>query len=735
MAILKCKMCGGDLVLTGGSTIAECEYCGSIQTLPAVDDEKKLALFARANRLRMACYFDKAAGIYETIVTEFPEEAEAYWGLVLCKYGIEYVDDPITGKKIPTCHRSSFDSIMDDSDFEQVLENADTAARKVYREEAKQIEAIRKGIIAVSANEEPYDIFLCYKETAENGDRTWDSVLAQDVYDVLTDRGYRVFFSRITLEDKLGVEYEPYIFAALNSAKIMLVFGTDYEYFSAVWVKNEWSRFLKLMAKDKDKHLIPCYKGIDVYDMPKEFAKLQAQDMGKVGAVQDLLRGIEKLMPKKQNTATIVQERVIVGGSGNVETMLRRVYRFLEEEKWTAADECCERILDMDDENAAAYLGKLLAQFHVKKQEELISLGHAIENNVNYQKAMRYGDEALRKKLREYAEYAQKKEIYKRGYAHMSGRMVTAEAYKRAISEFEKISGWQDADQKIEICRQEIARLEEAREQKEQLKKQKRQKAKEKKIKVKTATSAKRGKMKIAIVLSVLAVLLICATALGLAEYGYRSIPAALYAGEISAQTAYEKMQQFKWYKEPDGCFKAWVNRLDKTLYPEVCNITELEIPADVAEISERAFAHLEKLERVIIADGVTNIDNNAFIDCKMLKTVVIPESVNSIGNNAFDSCTSLTELTIPNGVTNIGDGAFSDCSSLNKITIPKSVERMGFDVFAQCRQLKKIYCEAEKAGENWDSNWVCFYLEYNGSEWALPEWQENLEIIWGYTG
>ena len=32
--------------------------------------------------------------------------------------------------------------------------------------------------------------------------------------------------------------------------------------------------------------------------MPKEFAHLQAQDMGKVGATQDLLRGIEKLMPK-----------------------------------------------------------------------------------------------------------------------------------------------------------------------------------------------------------------------------------------------------------------------------------------------------------------------------------------------------------------------------------------------------------------------------------------------------
>ena len=292
MAVLKCKMCGGDLVLNSDSTIAECEFCGTQQTVPTADNEKKITLFQRANRLRFACEFDKAAGIYESIVAEFPEEAEAYWGLILCKYGIEYVDDPATAKKIPTCHRSSFDSVMDDSNFELVMENADSTARGVYRNEAKQIEELRKSIIEVSSKEEPYDIFICYKETAPDGDRTIDSVIAQDVYDALTEKGYRVFFSRITLEDKLGQEYEPYIFAALNSAKIMLAFGTDYEYYNAVWVKNEWSRFLQLIAKGEKKTLIPCYKNIDAYDMPKEFAKLQAQDMGKWWAIQDLLRGM-----------------------------------------------------------------------------------------------------------------------------------------------------------------------------------------------------------------------------------------------------------------------------------------------------------------------------------------------------------------------------------------------------------------------------------------------------------
>ncbi len=294
--------------------------------------------------MRRACEFDKAAGVYESIVADFPEEAEAYWGLVLCRYGIEYVDDPATGKKIPTCHRSSFDSILDDTDFDQACENADAIARRLYRDEAKAIENIRRGILEVSGKEEPYDIFICYKETDENGGRTIDSVIAQDVYDALTEKGYRVFFSRISLEDKLGTEYEPYIFAALNSAKVMLAFGTDFEYFNAVWVKNEWSRFLALIAAGQKKTLVPCYKGIDAYDMPKEFAKLQAQDMGKVGAIQDLLLGIDKIMGK----GSITHAGMPSSAATPQNALTERGMLFLEDKDWAKADEYFERALDQN---------------------------------------------------------------------------------------------------------------------------------------------------------------------------------------------------------------------------------------------------------------------------------------------------------------------------------------------------------------------------------------------------
>ena len=75
MAILKCKMCGGDLNVTADEKIVECEFCGTTQTIPEVSDEKKTNLFNRANRLRIANDFDKAGGIYESIIAEFPDEA------------------------------------------------------------------------------------------------------------------------------------------------------------------------------------------------------------------------------------------------------------------------------------------------------------------------------------------------------------------------------------------------------------------------------------------------------------------------------------------------------------------------------------------------------------------------------------------------------------------------------------------------------------------------------------
>lgn len=366
MAIIKCKMCGGDIEISADKTFGTCEYCGSTMTLPKVDDEQRAAAFNRGNHFRRSGEFDKALAVYERIVAEDDNDAEAHWCCALCRFGIEYVEDPATYEWLPTCHRASFDSFLEDVDYLAAVEHSDGITRRQYQKDAAKIAEVQRGILATSQNEQPFDVFLCYKETGEDGQRTRDSLMAQEVYYELTEQGYRVFFARITLEDKAGAEYEPYIFAALNSAKVMVVIGTKPEHFNAVWVKNEWSRFLSMMKKDRSKLLLPCYRDMDPYDLPEALSVLQSYDMSKIGFMQDLIRGVKKVIDagKPQEAAKeTVKETVVVHneGGGNVQALLKRGNMALEDGEWKKADEFFEQVLNQDAECGAAYLGKFLS--------------------------------------------------------------------------------------------------------------------------------------------------------------------------------------------------------------------------------------------------------------------------------------------------------------------------------------------------------------------------------------
>ncbi len=405
MAVFKCKMCGGSLDVQENMTVIECDFCGTKQTLPNTNDEALQTLFNRANTLRMKSEFDKAAELYEKIVEQDDTQAEAHWGIVLCKYGIEYVEDPKTRKRIPTCHRASFEAVTKDIDYQAAIKHADTHQKYIYEAEAKAIDAIQRDILKIVNEEEPFDVFICYKETDSNGKRTVDSTIANDIYYQLTEQGYKVFYAAITLEDKLGQEYEPYIFAALNSAKVMLSIGTKPEYFQAVWVKNEWSRFLKIMKNDRSRMLIPCYRDMDAYELPEEFAHLQAQDMSKIGFISDLLRGIGKII-KKDEPKTVVKETIVQQNveapKQDIATILKRAYMFLEDGEWRNANDYAEKVLDIDPENAQAYLCKMLIDLGVKKKEQLVEQLKTLEQSSNFSKVLRYGDEALIKTLQEY---------------------------------------------------------------------------------------------------------------------------------------------------------------------------------------------------------------------------------------------------------------------------------------------------------------------------------------------
>ena len=457
MALFKCKMCGGNIEFSAGDTVGECDSCGTRQTLPRLDDDRRANLYDRANHFRRNNEFDKAAGIYEQILAEDSTDAEAYWSRVLCRYGIEYVEDPATHKRVPTVNRAQYTSIFEDEDYKAALSHGDVAQRALYEQEAHAINDIQKGILEISAKEEPFDVFICYKETDAGGRRTPDSVLANDLYHQLTQEGFKVFFARITLEDKLGTAYEPYIFAALNSAKVMVVLGTKPEYFNAVWVKNEWSRYLALVKNSGGKKmLIPAYKDMDPYDLPEEFSHLQAQDMGKLGFMQDLIRGIKKIISADAPKAAAKETVVVSGGNAAVEPLLKRAFMFLEDGNWQEADTYCEKVLDQDPENAQAYLGKLMAQLHIATKEELPNCATELTQNDNYQKALRFADDALHTMLTEANEQIWRrnaKAVYDRA-AEIAKNATSMAEFQNAANMFASIEQFEDAAEKREECQQ-----------------------------------------------------------------------------------------------------------------------------------------------------------------------------------------------------------------------------------------------------------------------------------------
>ncbi len=412
----KCKICGGNLEIEQEARIANCSSCGSTHSLPNLENDKVRNLFERANHLRLNHEFDKAMGIYETIVSENPSDPETYWSLVLCRYGVEYVEDPKSNKRIITTHRTLPQSVLRDGDYQQAIKLASSETKRFYQEEAVLIDEIQKGILTISNQEDPYDIFICYKETDEKGKRTLDSVLGQKLYEELMEEGFKVFFAKITLEDKLGQEYEPYIYSALTTSKVMLVIGTQSQYFEAPWVRNEWSRFLTMMKADKKKTLIPLYRDMDAYGLPEEFRIFQSQDLNKVGATQDLIRGLKKLIPLEKQNISIPQKETSEPKDRNISTKIKRAMLALEDGDFTSATNFAEEALDIDPESAEAYLVKWLSELEAKSLDDLFEIkdtselkdyqnnpqeykeyldGLIDEDNAYYQKVKKFGKKTI----------------------------------------------------------------------------------------------------------------------------------------------------------------------------------------------------------------------------------------------------------------------------------------------------------------------------------------------------
>ncbi len=94
-----------------------------------------------------------------------------------------------------------------------------------------------------------------------------------------------------------------------------------------------------------------------------------------------------------------------------------------------------------------------------------------------------------------------------------------------------------------------------------------------------------------------------------------------------------------------------------------------------VTKIATAAFKNKDKLETVIIEDGITSINDRAFLNCTALSSVTLPSTLTGFNHSTFSGCTKLESITLPEGMTRLGGRAFMGCTSLKEVVIPSTID------------------------------------------------------------
>ena len=346
---MPCTCCGLLLEFPPETALLTCPACGTRNAPPRVAGETLITL-QRATEQRQAADFHNAELSYQQVLLYRPDAHEALWGRLLCHYGVEYVEDPATKRRMPTVHTVRPRGLQSQSDFIKACKQAPEAIRRQYEQDAAYIDAAQADIRQKAESCPPYDVFLCHKTTKPGSkEKTEDFHRATQLYHFLKDQGVRVFFAPECLQDIAGANYEAGIYHALHTAKIMLLICSEPEYLTSPWVRSEWSRYLTIMEQEPEKKIIPLlYDHFDPDNLPPQFLfhNIQGMDMEDINARQRLL--------EITNAGAVVQETKKKKGKkpqANAEDMVTLVFPGLQK-RWKNVPKWF--ILDSDKDVIAA---------------------------------------------------------------------------------------------------------------------------------------------------------------------------------------------------------------------------------------------------------------------------------------------------------------------------------------------------------------------------------------------
>lgn len=267
-----CPSCGSVEYRKEGRML-KCQHCGNLYRDNLMDDPIYVNLQYAVNK-RQEANFDEARRKYESLIAQNKGKAdleEVYWGHFLCEqYVIFYQND--AGESIPSFWNINDEPCTSSQSFKKALElgkksgNADN-----YQKLAERIQEYKQKYKRVQKEfPDGYQVFICFKNSG-----TTDANLGYKLYNEFS-RKYNIFFSCESLNTISGNDYEPYIYHALKTAKVMIVLCSDKQNLESKWVYNEWWRFWNF-SKGTDKTIIPIFRhGFNASSLPDEIRNCQA---------------------------------------------------------------------------------------------------------------------------------------------------------------------------------------------------------------------------------------------------------------------------------------------------------------------------------------------------------------------------------------------------------------------------------------------------------------------------
>ena len=312
-----CPVCGSQYYHTDNNGNYVCDSCKT-----TFADDTTLGDIIFVSNMLDGVQFEAAENICRDRLADNPDNPELNWLMFLAKNKVHFVRDSASGERKPVFYGNSFFrsdcSVYDDVNYTRSL--LGRYAQR-YRHYGELVEAIRMELWEKVSGEYDTDIFVSFKAEEEMTDSdgnvrkvpTYDSKKAEEIYTYFTARGYKVFFSPVSIGrgNVLGEKYEPKIFGALASAKAMVLVGTKSAYVNSGWVRDEWTRYLYFMdnvnvrstsrLKKGANTLFYVYDRVAPADLPSQISEIQGVDCSSVGYLDELYRALHAKIGNPSN--------------------------------------------------------------------------------------------------------------------------------------------------------------------------------------------------------------------------------------------------------------------------------------------------------------------------------------------------------------------------------------------------------------------------------------------------